>query len=178
MTSLRIYLNGFMGCGKSTVGPVLARRLGWSFVDLDAVIEEELGQSIASFFEAHGEAAFRDVERNCLHQTAKDEHTVVAVGGGALIDPANLAWAKAHGTVVYLELPTGLLLGRLWEGRHERPMLHEPDGEPLDRPAAKGRIEELLAARLPAYRQADVTVNASTNTAGQLARRIEAALPL
>ncbi|MGB7546541.1 MAG: shikimate kinase, partial [Terracidiphilus sp.] len=80
----RIVLTGFMGSGKSTVGPLVARRLGWRFVDVDDVIEAEAGIPIAEIFARHGEAAFRDREHSTIARLAATDALVLALGGGAI----------------------------------------------------------------------------------------------
>src|SRR5436309_6438729 len=101
-----IVLIGFMGAGKSTVGRTLARRLGWTFVDLDRWIERHEGRKIAQIFEAEGEAAFRAMESMALATVVKERSAaqVLAVGGGTWVQPANAAMLKAEqATVVFLD---------------------------------------------------------------------------
>ena len=109
----RIYLNGFMGSGKSTIGPLLARRLRWSFADLDDRIVDEIGMPIADYFTRFGEARFREVEAERLFNTAQDHRHVIAVGGGALCQPDNLEWVLEQGIVVYLKVEVDELVRRL-----------------------------------------------------------------
>lgn len=156
---MRVYLTGFMGSGKSTVGPRVAETLGYAYLDLDYVIAKEAGRSIPELFAAEGEAAFRTAEREALHRTAQYDRLVVALGGGALVDAENLPWALAHGLVVYLRVGAGELVRRLYDDR-DRPLLLNEDGQPRDRDALKAHVEALLAARDPFYRQAHVTVDA------------------
>jgi hypothetical protein len=92
----RIVLTGFMGSGKSTVGPLVARRLGWNFVDVDDVIVEETGMAISDFFAVHGEAPFRDREHATIARLAAGEALVLALGGGAIEQVATRAWHAPH----------------------------------------------------------------------------------
>jgi shikimate kinase len=81
---VRIVLTGFMGSGKSTVGPLVAERLGWRFIDADDVIEREAGTTISQIFAQQGESAFRDLEHKTIRQLALEENLVLALGGGAI----------------------------------------------------------------------------------------------
>lgn len=150
----RIYLTGFMGCGKSTVGPLLARRLGYTFLDLDRLIERQAGRSIAAIFAEKGEATFRVLERNALRQTAAMEAYVIATGGGALVSGENLAWALCNGRVVYLQVSIDELTRRLTPLAAGRPLLQDRHQRPLQGAALRKRIAALLARREAWYRQA------------------------
>lgn len=155
----RIYLTGFMGSGKSTLGPPLAERLGYGFLDLDAAIEAEAGRPVQALFAEEGEAAFRALERACLQQTARRSGVVVALGGGALTFEENLHFARTHGAVVYLYVPPAELARRLARSRTPRPLLFGEDGRPLAGPALEARIADLLAHREAFYRRAHHTVD-------------------
>ena len=155
-----VFLTGFMGSGKSTIGERLAKEIGWDFVDLDQVIVRRLGRSIASYFKEAGEPAFRTVEAEELRGCLGLNQTVIAVGGGALCDQDNLDWALAHGTVVYLKLSAEQLFRRLKHGKAHRPMLHGDDGVPLPEEEVLNRINELLEKRAPFYESAQVVIPA------------------
>ena len=140
-----------MGSGKSTVGPVLARRLGRSFVDTDACIESRTGLRIAELFAERGEAAFRALEREAVEKAA-GTGAVVALGGGAIAQPGAAALLGAAGTVVYLEAAVATLLERIGDPEG-RPLLEDvPDGQWAE------RIGLLLAERQPLYRSARIVV--------------------
>ena len=149
-------LAGFMGCGKTTVGRLLARQLGWRFVDLDTLIEERAGLSIAAIFEQRGEAAFREMESAALERTIgevteRDQSCVVALGGGTFVQPQNLALLRAVGCpVVWLYCSPERLLARcaLMPNR------------PLFRDEASFR--QLYEQRLPFYEQADYRVESES----------------
>jgi shikimate kinase len=106
---MRVFLTGFMGAGKTTVGRLLAPLLACGFLDLDAEIELQSGQKIAGIFEDLGESEFREMERKCLHAAPDD--VVVACGGGCFI--YNTEWMLKHGTVVYLRVPFRELAARI-----------------------------------------------------------------
>lgn len=142
---MRIFLTGFMGSGKSTVGRRLAARSGVAFVDLDRAIEEASGRSVSELFAAAGEAGFRGLEARALRATGTLEDAVVATGGGVPLDPANRSWMRRQGTVVWLDVPAPVLMQRLAGTPGERPLFASP-----------GAALELLSQRLSAYADCDV----------------------
>jgi len=158
---MRIYLNGFMASGKSTVGPRVAARLGASFLDLDRLIAAHDGRSIPTIFAEDGEERFRELETAALHKTAEIDDLVVALGGGALVDDDNRAFAREHGHIVYLEVDPGAVLDRVGEEADQRPLLQDGDGTPLSGAAMKSRVEGMLSEREAAYRDAHATVDAT-----------------
>lgn len=145
MSGTTIALVGMPGCGKSTVGRHLARQLNWRHVDSDTEIERQIGGSIRSFFEQHGEAAFRDIEQQVLERLSLERSTVISTGGGAVLREANRLALSANAQVVYLRSTPEELFRRL---RHDtqRPLLQVRD--PLR------RLRELFHERDPLYRQA------------------------
>lgn len=160
-----VALIGFMGCGKSTVGQALARRLKFEFVDTDRLIEEQAGCSIAEIFARDGEPAFRVRERQVIEGLAARERLVIATGGGAGAQPDLLTHLKSHALVVWLWASPETIWERVRHQTH-RPLLQVPD------PPA--RIRELLAAREPVYRQADVLVNVEGRALRQIVAQIAA----
>ncbi len=140
-----IVLCGFMGCGKTTVGHLLAEKTGRRFVDMDAYIEEKAGMDIPSIFRQYGEADFRRREQAACRELAGQENLVIATGGGALTNPLNAAVLAETGDVVYLTVSPETVLRRL-SGDTTRPLLARPDRE--------AAVRELLAARDPLYRRA------------------------
>ena len=172
---LRIYITGFMGSGKSTVGPLLADALGYEFVDLDAVIEAKEGQTIPGIFRQRGEQEFRAIERREVTLLAAREKIVVATGGGALTSPATLSALRASGILVYLRVPVEALFERL-RGVKGRPMIADGSGGALGDDDLRARISGLLDARERLYLEADITVDAAGQTPGETAAAIRAAL--
>jgi shikimate kinase len=145
-----IVLIGFMGAGKSTVGRTLARRLGWTFVDLDRWIERHEGRKIAQIFEAEGEAAFRAMESVALATVVKERSgpQVLAVGGGTWVQPANAAMLKAEqATVVFLDASPEELHARCSAKKKTRPLLQDEE-----------QFRKLYTSRLDSYMQADMRV--------------------
>ncbi|MDT0631035.1 shikimate kinase [Rubrivirga litoralis] len=157
--SPRVYLTGFMASGKSTVGPLVADRLGYRFVDLDWLIEARTGQTIPALFERGGEAAFREAEAEALAETTNAEGLVVATGGGALVDLVNLWTAQTAGVVVWLRASAATTLARLGDAGG-RPLLADGAGRPLQGEALARRVGALLAEREPTYAQAHFVVDA------------------
>lgn len=124
----RIYLLGFMGCGKSTVGELLAREAGWPFIDLDATIEAGQGVSIREMFEREGEPFFRRIEHASLSEASKTEPAVIALGGGTWVQPANMQLIReTGGATVWLDCNLDELRRRC-ERIDNRPLFRSPEG--------------------------------------------------
>ena len=140
-----IALIGMPGCGKSTVARAVARRLHLLSVDTDQAIEQRLGRTIRSYFDEHGEAAFRDVEEAVIDElTADGSSLVLATGGGAVLRPVNRQRLRERGTVIYLRASPEQLSKRLQHDT-KRPLLQVAD--PLK------RLRELYSERDPLYRE-------------------------
>jgi shikimate kinase len=153
----RIYLAGFMGCGKSTIGPILANTLGYAFADVDRAIEERTGRTIPEIFQTDGELPFRALEREIIDSVATRPRIVVALGGGTLTVDETRARIRSSGLLVYLCLSPAELTRRLvW--RTDRPLLLDERGERLPDHELRARVARLFAEREPLYREADVTV--------------------
>lgn len=145
---MTVFLTGFMGTGKTTVGRRLAERLGLVFVDTDEEIERLEGHPISEIFANDGEAYFRKVEQSVIDAAPAD--AVVATGGGAMIDPRNCRRMRAAGPIICLTADPETIYERTAANR-DRPLLAEGD--------ARHRIRELLARRAAAYAQADYTID-------------------
>lgn len=124
-----IYLVGFMGSGKSTIGRLLADRIGWHFVDLDAEIEATQAMSILEIFEMRGEAGFRRVEREKMRALVRaiecGRPTVLALGGGAIVQPENYALVENNGVTIWLDCPFETVRRRVEPASH-RPLARDP----------------------------------------------------
>jgi shikimate kinase len=160
-----IILCGFMGVGKTTVGRLVAARLGWAFTDTDDVIAARAGKSIPAIFTEEGEAAFRALERDLCAEIASWRRTVVATGGGIVLDPANREALMRAGLVVCLHAPADELARRLAH-QTDRPLLA---GHDHDLPA---QIAALLASRADAYTALPFQVE----SAGRSPRTVAAAI--
>lgn len=148
-----IFLTGFMGCGKTTLGKKLASKLDWPFIDLDAVLEQQAGMTIADYFSSHGEAAFRILESSVLKEFEYPANAIVSTGGGLPCFFDNVAWMNTHGHTVYLRLTPKALASRLENNKDDRPLLRHKHGDEL-----VTFIESKLAEREPFYMQAEHVV--------------------
>ncbi|HZY37603.1 MAG TPA: shikimate kinase [Mucilaginibacter sp.] len=155
-----IFLIGFMGCGKTTLGRKLASRLGCMFMDLDHIFEAQEGMTIAEYFSKYGEAAFRKRESEVLKTHKYPERAIIATGGGLPCFFDNMDWMKARGKTVYVKLPPKTLADRLQNEKDERPLLRERHGEELVQ-----FIAEKLAEREPFYSKANIIANGLSLTA-------------
>lgn len=153
-----------MAAGKTVVGRRLARSLGWSFVDLDAVIEAGEGCAVREIFAGRGEGYFRQREKEALGQVLEGSGQVIALGGGAVVDRDNLRLLKERSLLVWLKVSPRTVLGRVGE-TDDRPLLRGPD--------RLKRIEELSAQREAIYAEADITVDTDELTVDQVVQRIE-----
>ncbi|MEZ5401812.1 MAG: shikimate kinase [Bryobacteraceae bacterium] len=164
-----IYLVGFMGCGKTTVGGLLAEDLGWDFVDLDAEIERGAGQTIPEIFEAGGECEFRRLEHEALRARVRavqtGHATVLSLGGGAFAQENNLALVTDNGISVWLDAPFELIRERI-TGETHRPLARDP-----------ARFAGLYESRRPTYGRADYRVEIGSNDPVEAVEAI-LALPL
>ncbi len=128
----RIFLVGYMGSGKSAMGRLLAKRLGYSFVDLDHYIEGKYHKTIAQLFQEEGESAFREKEKLCLREVGEFENTVIATGGGAPCFFDSMEYMNQQGVTIYLKLSPGELVTRLLKGKAGvRPLLTNKTPEEL-----------------------------------------------
>ena len=142
-----------MGCGKTTLAKRLSIRLGYDLVDLDQEIEQKIGQSIASYFEAHGEDAFRKLESETLKTFDYAENTIIATGGGAPCFFDNMEWMNVNGYTIYIEMPPAALALRLKNSKTKRPLLKD-----LDYDGLKNYVGQKLSERAPQYLKAKSTV--------------------
>jgi shikimate kinase len=156
-----IYLVGFMGSGKSTVGATLARALGWPFIDLDTTIEAGQGLTIRDIFEQAGEPFFREVERAALAEVVKSEPAVIALGGGTFVQEPNLELVRARGGMtVWLDCPIEELRRRC-EGITNRPLFRDA-----------ASFDQLFYQRQPYYALADYRVSTEGRSPDEVAEEI------
>lgn len=152
-----IYLVGFMGCGKSTVGALLADAIGWRFLDLDQRIEEQQQDTIAHIFESRGEEAFRKIECEALQALIKETYrgkaTVASLGGGAFAWPGNRERLEDSGVTIWLDVPFEIVEARV-KREHHRPLARDPV-----------RFRELFDLRKPLYAKADYTIHVESDNA-------------
>lgn len=159
-----VYLVGLMGSGKTTIGRILARRMGRRFFDSDHEIEHRTGVRIPTIFELEGEAGFRRREAQTIAELTQEAAIVLATGGGAILDPANREALHATGWVVYLDVPTHILIERT-RNDSNRPLLQ------VANPAE--RLNTLRTQRDPLYREvADLVIDGSRNNSHSAVARI------
>lgn len=152
MARKSIVLCGFMGCGKSTIGSLLAKKTGMSFVDLDAYIEKAEKKPVSEIFEENGEEYFRMKEREAVRELSDKKGLVIAAGGGTLTFPENVEELRRNCRIILLDIPVDVVARRL-QYDTARPLLQRPDREQV--------IRELYEKRLPLYRSAaDIIVDA------------------
>ncbi|HMF89249.1 MAG TPA: shikimate kinase [Candidatus Angelobacter sp.] len=169
----RVFLIGFMGAGKTSVGKVLAQRLGWTFQDLDDAIERRAGQSVAAIFASQGETGFRRIESAALRELLAEKSgaglgMIVALGGGAFVQPENRSALDHAGAVtVLLEAP-------LEELRRRCARDDAGDTRPLARDAQK--FAELLEQRQSDYQRAQFRVDTMGKSVEQVASEMESKL--
>jgi len=166
---MRIYLIGFMGSGKSTLGRTAAMHYQVPFFETDVEIERKEEMSIADIFNDQGEFYFRSMENQILTATLSVEKSIVATGGGLPCHDDNMNWILQHGISIYLEWSFDTLKSRLLNHDPSRPMLANfPPGQ------KEKEIESLFALRLPFYEQAAVTIEMSGDMAKDEATLIKA----
>jgi shikimate kinase len=160
---VNIALIGFMGAGKTSVGRLVADQLHFDYLDTDEIIQTQQGRTIAEIFSADGEPAFRKMEQELVGELAARTKTVIATGGGLPMNPQNFVSLKTHALVVCLWASPEKIWERVKNQTH-RPLLHDADPQ--------NKIRELLAAREPFYRQADVLLNTELRSVREVAQQV------
>jgi shikimate kinase len=160
-----IYIVGFMGCGKSTVGRLLAEQLGWSFIDLDDEIERREGTRIRELFRRKGEPYFRQVEREELVRISSLDRQVVALGGGAFCSADNRSTVRKTGTSVWLDAPIETLIERC-AGDELRPLF-----------TSAADMKLLLEQRRPLYEQSALRIEVGNLSPREIATIIRSRIP-
>lgn len=153
---MRIYLIGFMGTGKSTLGQYVADKLNVPFFDTDMAIESQAGMSIAGIFDTRGEKEFRELEADVIRQTSVYEKALIATGGGLPCFFDNMQWMNDHGITMYLSWKKELLIRNLLPKTSSRPLLLN-----LNIKEAEIKIEMMLEERTPYYEMSAITLEMS-----------------
>ncbi|MEC4893756.1 MAG: shikimate kinase [Oscillatoria sp. PMC 1051.18] len=168
LQGLNVFIIGMMGTGKTTVGQVLAKQLGYRFFDTDVLIERVVGKTINEIFAVEGEKKFRDLESKVLEELSAYTKSAIATGGGIILRRKNWSYLH-HGLIVWLDAPREILLERL-AGDNTRPLLQQPD------PGSK--LQSLLEERIPLYAQADLHIPiTSEQTPEEIACAIVSKIP-
>ncbi len=152
---IRIFLTGYMGAGKTTLGKAFARKLSISFIDLDWYIEERFHKTVGELFQERGENGFRELERNMLHEVADFENVIISTGGGTPCFFDNMEFMNHAGQTVFLNVRPEVLFRRLRIAKQQRPILQGKEDEEL-----KDFIVQALEKRMPFYQQAEYVFNA------------------
>jgi shikimate kinase len=160
---VNLALIGFMGAGKSSVGRLVAEQLHFDYLDTDELIQSRTGRTIADIFAKDGEPAFRKLEEQIVAELTARERTVISTGGGLPVNPKNLVSLKTHALVVCLWASPEKIWERVGSQTH-RPLLRCPNPQT--------KIRELLAAREPFYRQADVLINTDLRSTREAAQQV------
>lgn len=160
----RVLLVGFMASGKTTVGRLLAQKLGWRFVDLDALIEERAGRTIPEIFRHEGETAFRSLEAEVGKEALALEGVVLAAGGGWAATPGRLEGLQGGTLSVWLRVSADTAVQRATAAGHARPLLDVPNPVPVAR--------TLLTQREPYYRRAHLAFDTDGLSADEIAGRV------
>jgi len=164
---MKIYLIGYMGSGKSTLGRGLAEALGLSWIDLDTEIESRYKISITNFFRKYGEDSFRDVEHKVLKDIIKIPDIVVSTGGGVPCFHNNMELMSQNGLTIYLEATPELILTRIGPYAWKRPLFKQMDGADIIE-----KIMKHLKSRKVHYQQAHITIDASNPDIAELKKLI------
>ncbi len=152
-----IFLTGYMGSGKTTIGKILADTLGLKFIDLDKFIEQKYNRTISEIFTLDGETRFREIERECLYEVAKYEDAVIATGGGAPCFFNNMDFINKNGKSIYLKLNVNQLAERLKQiNDGTRPLIAQLNNTELEK-----QIAEQLERREPYYNLAHIIIEAT-----------------
>ena len=151
---MKVFLIGFMGCGKTTLGRKLSSRLGYEFIDLDEHFEKTSGLSITEYFEKYGEEKFRASEKEILQHSSFPSNTVVSTGGGAPCFSDNMEWMNNNGLTIYISMSPEALASRLERGKLKRPLIKDFNQEELVL-----FIRDKLLSREPFYKQASASID-------------------
>lgn len=164
---MRIYLIGFMGCGKTTAGKKLAASLEVPFFDLDQELEKATGKSVPDLFKSEGEPRFRELEHSLLRTLSEKENAVIACGGGTPCFYDNMEFMNSNGITVYIKMSAKSLVDRLLPNQSSRPLIAGKS-----KPELEKFITELLEKREDVYRKASYTVKGLNLNVEELSRVI------
>jgi shikimate kinase len=168
---MRVYIVGYMGSGKSSIGKQLANGLDYDFFDSDDLTMARAGKSISRIFSDHGEEYFRRLESEIIRETMQFDNAVISTGGGLPCYHNNMEWMKANGVTVYLEAAPGLLFHRLVRNKGGRPLI-----ENLSDVELMEQINNHLVTRTPEYREAEIIVPALSTDLKKLLEAVKEAM--
>lgn len=160
-----VYLTGFMGSGKSTIGPILANTIGYDFLDIDRTIERTTNKTIMEIFANNGEGYFRELEKRVIDKISGTHGFVVSLGGGTVTRAESLNAIKTSGVLVYLKADPEEIFHRL-KFKADRPLLKASEGAILENGELLHRIIRLMQEREAFYTQADIIVSTAGKKIG------------
>jgi len=160
-----IYLTGFMGAGKTSIGHALGEKLGLAVYDTDSLIEEKSGERISEFFEKYGETDFRRLEEEVLQRLPVTD-SIIMTGGGIIKEEDNISWMKENGLMVFLYCDMEVVLQRL-ENDITRPLIQQK---------SKEEIKALFSERLPLYKKAHIMMDTSSLSILEAAEKLADAI--
>jgi shikimate kinase len=161
-----LFLTGFMGTGKTTLGRVIANCLGWDFYDIDREIEKDSGRSVSTIVIEHGEKHFRELEKTKLIELCNKKNAVISLGGGTLIDLSNRKLCKSHGLIIYLKAELPIIYQRLRK-KTNRPLFRSEMEEEMSEKEAMEKLTKLLEQRREGYEEADITIETDARDFGK-----------
>lgn len=164
---MRLFLIGYMGCGKSTIGRKIAEKLKMNFIDFDDYIEKKSGKTVSEIFETEGEEKFRAMEKNYLIEVTQNDNAVISLGGGTPCFYNNIEVINTHGISVYIEMTADALAKRLIKARKKRPLIQGMNEVDL-----KFFVEANLEKRNSYYKKAHYTVSYENQNVEQMAELI------
>lgn len=166
-----IVLCGFMGCGKTTVGKIIAQKAGYSFIDLDDYIEKKENKTVSEIFSVLGEEYFRRIEKECCLLLSQNDNTVLSLGGGTLMDSDNVStFKKSDSVIVFLNTSLDTIKARLIKDT-SRPLLARDDRDEY--------MQSLFNYRFPIYEKAaDIIINSDCNDAEVTANEVIKAIKM
>lgn len=162
-----IFLVGYMGCGKSTLGRQMAREMGYEFLDTDELVEKAAGAEVSEIFARKGEAAFRAMERKAVESLKGKKNAVVSTGGGLPCFGDNMALLNELGFTVFLDVPIDTLVSRISKTGSKRPLVAQKSERELE-----AFVKESLSVREPFYKQATMTVSGRSVRASDIVQLI------
>jgi shikimate kinase len=165
------YLTGFMASGKSTIGPILANTLGWSFFDIDKEIEKKEGIKVTQIFKLKGEKYFRSVESEILKNLSQKNNVIISLGGGTIADSSNFKIIKSTGKLIYLKSSPEMAYKRL-RYKTDRPSLYVEGEELPAKEQLLGKINELQKNRKVYYESSDFVIDTDVETVGKTVDKI------
>lgn len=166
----RLYLTGYMGAGKTTIGKLLARRLGYRLYDTDHLLVKGFGKPVSRIFKENGEEAFRKAEVLVLQELTRRRNAVISTGGGTLVREETFEIARNSGMLIYLRAPVSVLYERVIFSPKDRPIIDVPDSE--------GVFREKFELRQAFYERSDVTVDTCDRKPDDVVNEILSALNL